>query len=378
MGRATICFSLLAVVLTCLPGASASQDRGNILGGISGAIVRPPLRQATPPPPRLVEPPPLSQREINLQVQSNLLALGFNTGPIDGVLGQSTRTSLVEFQTLAKLPVTGLPDPNTIRILRLAAALRPSAVDTADAITQANISVNRSMAINASTPTQQRQSTSTRPSVLDTNGREAESSSPQPTRRFSAARDFPPSEYRGYGIVAFKSLATDYDILRHNVICEAYVSSLGASSDSARALNEQFVTIWPLASGNIASSLNSLRGRPSDVCGVAIEHYDLQTSANAILQAKKAGFDDQGVGPFLLGWLPGDGFGKGDALILVLDLSKVNSYGQAQSLFQEWKSDIQSDPQLMQRNLSLERLRRGVRRWSDSYGPGFFNFIKGN
>jgi hypothetical protein len=53
------------------------------------------------------------------QVQERLQAAGFSPGPLDGRLGPQTRTALRRYQQRKGLPVTGTPDPQTLRALRI-------------------------------------------------------------------------------------------------------------------------------------------------------------------------------------------------------------------------------------------------------------------
>jgi hypothetical protein len=122
------------------------------------AVVRPPVRRAaqqppsgeqtfvphrtvTPPPtPRTVAPPPPSPggsdvvREVQAllnsfdlhQIQGKLKAHGFPSIPddvhlplyVDGILGKDTSRTLAVIQQQLGLPVTGSPDPQTVRTLR--------------------------------------------------------------------------------------------------------------------------------------------------------------------------------------------------------------------------------------------------------------------
>ncbi|MEM8957894.1 MAG: hypothetical protein AAGC86_08775 [Pseudomonadota bacterium] len=198
-----------------------------------------------------------------------------------------------------------------------------------------------------------------------------------PSRRFSGPGQYPPTDYRGYGVLAFKSQQTSYDALRHQIICEAYLATMLPSRVIAAPKIDQFVTIWPVESIDSADRLNASDAPLLPLCREALDEYDLFTASEAIRKARMAGFEDGGVGPFLLGWLPGDRFGSSDALILSLDLSLVASYAQAQSLFTEWKRDIESDPALLERGFSLELVRRKIRRWADRHGPGFLALWKG-
>ena len=62
-------------------------------------------------------PAPLSNREVTLQAQRQLKALGFNPGTIDGNIGPQTTAALREYQRAYRLPTTGTLDEVTVRSL---------------------------------------------------------------------------------------------------------------------------------------------------------------------------------------------------------------------------------------------------------------------
>lgn len=68
-----------------------------------------PGQQATPHEPGQ----PTMQHEQIEQAQRQLKAAGFDPGPIDGILGESTKTALREFQQKQGLPQTGQLDEAT-------------------------------------------------------------------------------------------------------------------------------------------------------------------------------------------------------------------------------------------------------------------------
>lgn len=71
----------------------------------------------TPAPARLsAVPPPTSM--TNIEVQRKLLALGYQVGKPDGVMGQRTVDSIKKFQKENSLPLTGIADTETTIKLR--------------------------------------------------------------------------------------------------------------------------------------------------------------------------------------------------------------------------------------------------------------------
>lgn len=89
-------------------------------------------RVAQPPLPRPPAVGPSLRAALALQIA--LEARGYSPGLIDGVMGQKTRLALAAFQTAARLPPTGEPDPATLSLLapRPEEALKPIRVAPAD------------------------------------------------------------------------------------------------------------------------------------------------------------------------------------------------------------------------------------------------------
>ena len=81
-------------------------------GVLDEATVRSLLAEPPQPPPA-----PLSNREVVLQAQRQLKALGFNPGTIDGNLGPQTQAAVREYQRAYRLSPTGMLDEATVRSL---------------------------------------------------------------------------------------------------------------------------------------------------------------------------------------------------------------------------------------------------------------------
>jgi hypothetical protein len=203
-----------------------------------------------------------------------------------------------------------------------------------------------------------------------------------PTRAFLPPHQFPPAGYRGYGLLAFPSLATSEDIERHLAICTAFVASFLDSGDAAAATARQFLTGWPVRSAEVAArlddmALDDLSEDISALCRLAVGEYDLETAQFVLSTAERHGGRFSGRGPYLLAWSPANGFGASNALVLTLDLSRVDDYDAALVFMNEWKSDIQQDFEILSNGFSLDRIRVKIRRWADAYGQGYLSLLTG-
>lgn len=187
------------------------------------------------------------------------------------------------------------------------------------------------------------------------------------SRIFAGPNQYPPQDFAAYGILAFRSRPSPHDRDRHLMICHAYVTSLPHTSEMSIPLSEQMVTVWPVDADADAEELN--RMPPDVLCEFAVDQYGLVIAKQALRDAELAGVDTSDRGPFLLAWSPSIDKGKQDALVLVLDLSNVTTYPQAQQILLEWSSDIEQDPQFWSNGWNIERVRTEVRYWIDEYGP---------
>lgn len=74
-----------------------------LLGGSIGEGLARPSREAAPPAPRFVR-----------EAQRALRDLGYQPGPVDGVVGQRTKQALVKYQRAERIQVTGRLDSETM------------------------------------------------------------------------------------------------------------------------------------------------------------------------------------------------------------------------------------------------------------------------
>ncbi len=82
---------------------------GHLADRLAGA---PPLQSRRPP-----DEKPLRRTELE-EIQKKLTELGFDAGPVDGIIGPQTRTALKNFQTAAGVPADGYPTFEMLEKLR--------------------------------------------------------------------------------------------------------------------------------------------------------------------------------------------------------------------------------------------------------------------
>lgn len=199
---------------------------------------------------------------------------------------------------------------------------------------------------------------------------EARSDAPlTPARAYLAAANIPPQGYGAYGVVSLTALPTANTRLRLTMICESYKAHFPANSDVPPTvqITDRMLTIWPVKDPSKVRS---------DECAAALSQYDLYAAQSAISDAKRQGQNLDGQGPFLIGWSPAQSRGRPDRLVLVVDLSDLNSQSRIDEAFRFWRHKIIDDPELWRRGFSLERLRLSLRDFADRYGRDLTEIIK--
>ena len=99
-------------------GAGTGAAIGVGIGVLSGAAeadanARSRAYYGPPPPP----PPPGSgpgPHNLVFDTQASLANLGYDPGPVDGVMGQRTAEAISQYQYTNRLPVTGQPSPQLL------------------------------------------------------------------------------------------------------------------------------------------------------------------------------------------------------------------------------------------------------------------------
>jgi hypothetical protein len=182
----------------------------------------------------------------------------------------------------------------------------------------------------------------------------------------------PPRDVAGYGIVAFTTRPLAYDVERYKAVCEAYKATL--TSVMELPLNtppsEQMITYWPV------TNKNTPEAQRAD-CAHLVANYALRLGLDAIQDADKR---KEGLashrGPFLIAWAPSDSRFVPDALVLVMDLSTLDTPRSFVEVFQDWRQHITDNPQLWRRNgFNVEAVRRIIRDTFDRYGDGLMRLI---
>jgi hypothetical protein len=170
----------------------------------------------------------------------------------------------------------------------------------------------------------------------------------------------------GEGFVVFKTTASlgseDFD--RHKIICEAFADSFADSEDFLG--DDQFVTIWPVMTEEIASLVTTNQLGPD--CSMAVEHYALSSAERVSSSAKLAGKKLAGRGPHLIAWANPGVRGVPNAEVLIVDLSYVETQRQAKENFTLWKNYIEKNPAMWRNGLDIERCRLAARHWALNTG----------
>jgi hypothetical protein len=193
-----------------------------------------------------------------------------------------------------------------------------------------------------------------------------------PARVYLRAADIPPPSIAAYGIVAFRSKSTPANREHLLRTCIAYSASLPRQNTLPNniPLSVQMLTIWPLNEPNANEAL-------TDDCNFVVDHYDLVGGISAILDAQRQGASFDGVGPFLIGWSPSNARGVSDKVVLVIDLSSLESQDSLDVAFLFWQNKIVQDPTLWVSGFSVERIRLAIRDFVDHYGSDVIKFWGG-
>jgi len=195
-----------------------------------------------------------------------------------------------------------------------------------------------------------------------------------PSRMFAGPHQYPPRQFKAYGILAFVTRPTEDNKDRFNMICDAYRETLPHYREVPAPPSDQMVTVWPIDGDSEADDINRIAR--DKVCARAVPRYGIVTAQEAIEAAKRNSAVLSGRGPFLLAWAPGSDKGKPDALVLVSNLSNVAISADAELLFVRWREEIQEDKSLWNNGWDPDRLKVKVRIWADRYGQDILTYFK--
>ena len=158
-------------------------------------------------------------------------------------------------------------------------------------------------------------------------------SRPYTVRALIEPAEMPPRQLAGYGIVAFTTRPQANDMERYKSVCEAYKATLMSQAELPpnTPLAEQMITYWPITNKNTAEAQRA-------DCPHLVTNYALRLGLDAIQDADKQG---EGLasrrGPFLIAWAPSESRFVPDAVVLVMDLSKLDGQRSFTEVFQDWR-----------------------------------------
>jgi hypothetical protein len=193
-----------------------------------------------------------------------------------------------------------------------------------------------------------------------------------PARALIEPSDIPPNGVGAYGIVAFTAMPLLHEEERHRFVCEAFKATLIPQSDLPEdtPLSAQMITYWPVRSKltELAKSLD---------CRDLVASYDLKTGLDAITDAdKKSEKLATRRGPFLVAWSPAKTRSEKDAVVLVIELSNLESQESFIEVFKAWRQKIVDDPKLWRRGWNWKSVRLALRDTLDRYGDGIVRLIQ--
>jgi hypothetical protein len=91
---------------------------GAIIGGVVTGLATQASRPAPPPPRPYYPPAPVYSCGLVCGIQSSLIKLGYNPGPVDGAYGQRTADAISAFEYNNQLPVTGQATPQIYNYMK--------------------------------------------------------------------------------------------------------------------------------------------------------------------------------------------------------------------------------------------------------------------
>jgi len=151
-----------------------------------------------------------------------------------------------------------------------------------------------------------------------------------------------------YSIVVFKHLQTDATIEKNQNICEALSASYPYSE--VRKVEKYHEILWPIRDSKIDYLFGGSEGEFD--CFYALKKYDLWQSQLVLNDAKAAGLNLKGSGPFIITWPNMFDRGKLDTPVQYLDFSNVQTSNQALELMEVWRNRVSQPVSEWERKIS--------------------------
>lgn len=179
----------------------------------------------------------------------------------------------------------------------------------------------------------------------------------------------PDDRIAAYGMVAFPLETTRQHPERLAQFCAAYVESEKHEPvPGLPASAPRMATVWPVSASVATDALSRL----NDVqkCETAVLNYGAAMADQAIYDAELTGIEINGRGPFLLAWSPASAKGSANALVLIANLSNIDTPEAALAAMRRWQTDVEFNPPLWaEAGWNLPLLREIMDEWAAVHGP---------
>jgi hypothetical protein len=194
----------------------------------------------------------------------------------------------------------------------------------------------------------------------------------RPVRDVIEPDEIPPQGVGAYGMVALTHKPTSGTRDRLIFVCEAFLSTLPSRDSLPRSIpiGEQMITYWPIEK-------REPRKIAEGDCNYLIDKYHLLSGLEAIEDADRQRHLTEKRGPFLIGWSPAESRYKKDKIVLVMDLSYLDSKESFREAFQIWRTRITENPALWRNGFAIDDIRLALRDFLDRYGEGILRAISG-
>jgi len=184
-----------------------------------------------------------------------------------------------------------------------------------------------------------------------------------PVRAYLEGKNIPPPGVAAYGVLALRGRPTSSSQARLLMACEAFKAYLESQVSLSGVLQPQslMVTVWPLHHPEAVTPGH-------EDCKALLSDYDLYGADTAIADAERQNAHFDGDGPYLIGWSPSTTRGQPGKLVLVMDMSKLESQDSFDHVFMAWKEKVVENPNLWRNGFTVEYARLEIRDFLDHYG----------